>query len=121
MDKELRRIFLSFVVLKIIMENPIHGYDIIRTIQRRSGGRWTPSAGSIYPILDRFEASGCIRSEDVERRKVYSITPVGERAFERMREKKRQLLKEMIAVIDEEMTAVTDDVTGDTGENGRGR
>ena len=110
MDKEMRRIFLSFMVLKIIKERPTHGYDIIQTIKGRSNGRWVPSAGSIYPILDRFEASGCIRSEDVERRKVYSITPAGEAAFERMREKKRQLLSEMLQVID--------DVTG---ENGKGR
>jgi DNA-binding PadR family transcriptional regulator len=109
MDNEFRRIFLKFIVLKIIRESPTHGYDIIKRIEQRSAGRWTPSAGSIYPILESLETNGFIRSEEIERKKVYAITPRGETAFDRMAEKKRQLLMEM--------TQVISDVTGETGEN----
>jgi DNA-binding PadR family transcriptional regulator len=109
MDYEFRRIFLKFIVLKIIKEKPIHGYEIIRTVEQRSNGRWTPSAGSIYPILEGLEKNGIIRSEEIERKKVYAITPKGELAFDRMTEKKRQLLLEMTQVIDY--------ATGETGEN----
>jgi len=113
MDKEISRIFLRFVVLKIIREQPIHGYDIIKKMAERSEGRWTPSAGSIYPILEQYEKSGCIRSEVADRKKVYSITPQGERALERMTEKKIKLI--------EEMTQVVREATGETGENELGR
>ncbi len=92
MDNEFRRIFLKFIVLKIIRDSPTHGYDIIKKIEQRSDGRWTPSAGSIYPILEDLEKNGIILSEEIERKKVYAITPRGELAFDRMAEKKRQLL-----------------------------
>jgi DNA-binding PadR family transcriptional regulator len=75
MDIEIRRAFLKYIVLKIIKDKPTHGYEIIKTIELRSNGRWTPSTGSIYPILEGLESSGCILSEEIERRKVYSITP----------------------------------------------
>jgi DNA-binding PadR family transcriptional regulator len=109
MDNEFRRIFLKFIVLKIVRDSPTHGYDIIKRIEQRSNGRWTPSAGSIYPILEGLEMNGFIQSEEIERKKVYAITPKGQIAFDRMTEKKRQLLLEM--------TRVIDDVTGEAGES----
>jgi DNA-binding PadR family transcriptional regulator len=102
MDNEFRRIFLKFIVLKIIRDSPTHGYEIIKKIEVRSAGRWTPSAGSIYPILEDLEKNGIIQSEEIERKKVYAITPKGELAFNRMTDKKRQLLVEMTAVINYE-------------------
>ncbi|MGA9141683.1 MAG: PadR family transcriptional regulator [Methanocella sp.] len=100
MDNEFRRIFLKFIVLKIISQKPTHGYEIIKTIGQRSEGRWTPSAGSIYPILEGLEMNGIIRSEEIERKKVYSITAKGETALKSMTEKKRQLLQEMMQVVE---------------------
>lgn len=100
MDNEFRRIFLKFIVLKIISQKPTHGYEIIKTIEARSSGRWTPSAGSIYPILEGLEKNGIIRSEEIERKKVYAITPRGEIALGLMAEKKRQLLREMMQVVE---------------------
>jgi DNA-binding PadR family transcriptional regulator len=70
MDIEIRRAFLKYIVLKIIKDKPTHGYDIIKTVELRSNGRWTPSTGSIYPILEGLESSGCILSKEIERRKV---------------------------------------------------
>jgi len=109
MSSEVRRIFLKLIVLKIIKDRPTHGYDIIKTVEARSGGRWAPSAGSVYPILESLEKNGIIRSEEIERRKIYSITPKGEVGLEQMLAKKRQLL--------EEMTRAIDLATGEAGEN----
>jgi DNA-binding PadR family transcriptional regulator len=100
-DSEFRRIFLKFIVLKIIKEKPTHGYDIIKTVEHRSGGRWTPSPGSIYPILEGLEKNSFISSEEADRRIIYAITPKGEAAFDRMAEKKKQLLWEMIRVVED--------------------
>lgn len=99
MDIEIRRAFLKYIVLKIIKDKPTHGYDIIKTIEIRSKGRWTPSAGSIYPILESLDSNGFIRSEEIERRKVYSITPRGVAALDRMTQKKIELLNEMSRII----------------------
>src|SRR4051794_29636160 len=38
-------------VLSLLAEKPMHGYQIIREIEERSGGSWKPSAGSVYPTL----------------------------------------------------------------------
>ena len=99
MDKEIRRAFLKYIVLKIIKEKPIHGYEIIKTVELRSRGRWIPSPGSIYPILENLEANDFIQSEEIERRKVYVITQKGEEALDRMTQKRVELLNEMSRII----------------------
>ena len=99
MDKEIRRAFLKFIVLKIIKEKPTHGYEIIKTVKLRSKGRWIPSTGSIYPILESLESNGFIQSEEIERKKVYAITSRGVEALDRMTQKKMELLSEMSRII----------------------
>jgi DNA-binding PadR family transcriptional regulator len=99
MCTEVRRAFLKYIVLKIIKEKPTHGYDIIKTVELRSNGRWTPSAGSIYPILEKLESKGFIQSEGIERRKVYTITPKGVAGLDRMTQEKLELLNEMSRIV----------------------
>jgi DNA-binding PadR family transcriptional regulator len=99
MDKEIRRAFLKYIVLKLIKDKPTHGYDIIKRVEHFSKGRWTPSAGSIYPILESLESNGLIQSEEADRRKVYSITPKGVVALDLMTKEKLELLNEMSRII----------------------
>lgn len=99
MCTEARRAFLKYIVLKLIKEKPTHGYDIIKTIELRSNGRWTPSAGSIYPILEKLESKGFIQSKGIERRKVYTITTKGMAGLDRMTQEKLELLNEMSRII----------------------
>lgn len=75
------------------------GYEIIKMVELLSKGQWTPSAGSIYPILESLELKGFIRSEEIDRRKVYLITPDGMEALEHMTQEKLELLKEMPRLI----------------------
>ncbi|WP_292387561.1 PadR family transcriptional regulator [Methanosarcina sp. UBA5] len=122
MCTEIRRAFLKYVVLKIIKDKPTHGYDIIKTVELRSNGRWTPSAGSIYPILEKLESKGFIQSEGIERRRVYTITPKGVAGLDRMTKEKLELLNEMSRIIN---SVTEDDDNSDAGgknetdENGR--
>ncbi len=99
MCTEIRRAFLKYIVLKIIKEKPTHGYDIIKKVELRSNGRWTPSAGSIYPILEKLESKGFIQSEGIERRRVYTITPRGVKGLDRMTQEKLELLNEMSRIV----------------------
>ncbi len=91
----MRRIFLKSMVLKIIGERPIHGYDIIKEVEKRSNGRWTPSCGSIYPALDSLESKGWITSEESERRKLYTITPKGRTALGKLKKKWLEQVQEV--------------------------
>ena len=99
MDKDMRRILLKFIVLKTISDQSTYGYEIIHRIEKITGGRWTPSAGSIYPILEGLETNGYIRSEEIERKKVYSITPQGMKMLDRMIQKRMEFLREMTLII----------------------
>ena len=64
-------------VLKLLAERPMHGYQIIREIEERSGGSWKPSAGSVYPTLQLLADEGFITAEESNGRKIYSLTEAG--------------------------------------------
>ncbi|UOE27994.1 PadR family transcriptional regulator [Agromyces soli] len=64
-------------VLVLLAEEPMHGYQIIREIEERSGGSWKPSAGSVYPTLQLLADEGLITAEELRGRKTYSLTEAG--------------------------------------------
>ena len=64
-------------VLALLSEQPMHGYQIIREIEERSGGSWKPSAGSVYPTLQLLSDEGLINAEESNGRKTYSLTEEG--------------------------------------------
>ncbi|MDQ6740555.1 MAG: PadR family transcriptional regulator [Actinomycetota bacterium] len=64
-------------VLALLAERPMHGYQIIREIEERSGGSWKPSAGSVYPTLQLLADEGFIIAEESNGRKIYSLTEAG--------------------------------------------
>lgn len=64
-------------VLALLAEKPMHGYQIIREIEDRSGGSWKPSAGSVYPTLQLLADEGFISAEESNGRKIYTLTEAG--------------------------------------------
>ena len=64
-------------VLSLLAEKPMHGYQIIREIEERSGGSWKPSAGSVYPTLQLLADEGLITAEESNGRKTYALTEEG--------------------------------------------
>jgi DNA-binding PadR family transcriptional regulator len=66
-------------VLAVVADGPRHGYEIIQEITARSGGRWKPSPGSVYPMLSQLEDEGLVRSEQAEGRRVVHLTEEGTR------------------------------------------
>lgn len=69
-------------VLALLAENPMHGYQIIREIEERSGGTWKPSAGSVYPTLQLLADEGLISAEESNGRKTYVLTEAGREVAE---------------------------------------
>ena len=68
---------VRLAVLALLAEQPMHGYQIIREIEERSGGNWKPSAGSVYPTLQLLADEGLISAEESNGRKIYSLTDAG--------------------------------------------
>jgi DNA-binding PadR family transcriptional regulator len=64
-------------ILALLVEKPMHGYQIIAEIERRSGGGWKPSAGSVYPTLQLLADEGLVAAEVADGRKTYSLTEAG--------------------------------------------
>ena len=67
-------------VLALLVEEPMHDYQIIREIEDRSGGNWKPSAGSVYPTLQLLTDEGLISAEESNGRKTYTLTDEGREA-----------------------------------------
>ena len=70
---------LRFVILSLIAETPRHGYEIIKLIEERLGGAYTPSPGVVYPMLTMMEEMGQATVQVDGTRKMYAITGEGSR------------------------------------------
>jgi DNA-binding PadR family transcriptional regulator len=69
-------------LLVVLAERPMYGYELITELEARSSGRWRPSPGSIYPALSRMEEEGLLTAEELNEKKVYSLTARGREARE---------------------------------------
>jgi len=69
---------LKYVILRLLEEKPRHGYEVIKELEDRFGGAYSPSPGTVYPTLTMLEDLGYAKvSQDAGGRKVYEITPEG--------------------------------------------
>lgn len=68
---------MKFALLELLQERPMHGYEMMKALAEKSGGFYTPSPGSIYPTLQMLEEGGFVTGNEVEGKKVYSITDTG--------------------------------------------
>jgi DNA-binding PadR family transcriptional regulator len=78
-----RRMFdsgeLRLVLLKLLADQPRHGYDLIRAVEEMTGGRYAPSPGVVYPTLTMLQDMGLIQESETEgTRKAFAVTPEGE-------------------------------------------
>jgi len=68
---------LRYVVLHLIAEKERHGYEIIKELEMRAGGSYTPSPGAIYPLLAMLADMGHVDVAKDGNKKLYSIAPEG--------------------------------------------
>ena len=68
---------LRYVILALIAEQPRHGYEIIKAVEDRSAGTYSPSPGVIYPTLTLLQELGHATVEEAEGKKLYAVTPEG--------------------------------------------
>lgn len=68
-------------ILALLAEEPMHGYQVMREINERSGGVWRPSPGSIYPTLQQLQDEDLVTSAESPRgRRLFSLTDEGREA-----------------------------------------
>lgn len=78
---------VEFEILLALADAPLHGYGILKAVERRTDGRTTLHPGTLYRALDRLSGSGLLeeapgadRGEDEDqRRRYYRLTPLGRR------------------------------------------
>jgi DNA-binding PadR family transcriptional regulator len=69
---------LRLVLLTLLAERPSHGYELIKALEDRSGGFYSPSPGMVYPALTWLEEVGYTRVAAEGAKKLYSITAEGQ-------------------------------------------
>ncbi len=70
---------LRWVLLSLIADKPSHGYELIKAIEARMGGTYTPSPGVIYPSLTLLEDMGALSVVAEGGKKRYAVTDEGRR------------------------------------------
>ncbi|MEU1840015.1 PadR family transcriptional regulator [Micromonospora chersina] len=99
---------LRLYLLKLLDDGPKHGYELIRLLEDRFLGLYAPSAGTIYPRLQRLEVEGLVSHTAAGGRKVYEITDAG-------RAELRQRADEL-ATLESDITASVEDLSALAGE-----
>ncbi|MEV0943044.1 PadR family transcriptional regulator [Micromonospora wenchangensis] len=99
---------LRLYLLRLLDDGPKHGYELIRLLEERFLGLYAPSAGTIYPRLQRLEADGLVTHTAAGGRKVYEITEGG-------RAELRQRADELTA-LESDISASVEDLSALAGE-----
>lgn len=99
---------LRFVLLKLIAEKPSHGYELIKAIEERTHGAYSPSPGAVYPTLTMLEELGYITLDDSDgQRRLCQITVDGQRFLAEN--------QAILAELESRMSRSAGDANGDGG------
>ncbi len=75
---------VRLAILALLAIEPMHGYQMIQEISERSGGRWQPSPGSVYPTLQALEDEGLVTADQSEGKRVFTLTDQGREQVENL-------------------------------------
>jgi DNA-binding PadR family transcriptional regulator len=81
-----RRGDVRAALLVLLDEEPRNGYGLMQEIERRSGGVWRPSPGSVYPALQQLEDEGLVRAVEAGGRRQFELTDEGKKHVEENRD-----------------------------------
>jgi DNA-binding PadR family transcriptional regulator len=101
---------LRLYLLRLLDEEPRHGYEVIRLLRDRFMGVYSPSPGTIYPRLARLEEEGLVTHDEVDGRKVYRITEAGREELRSRSVELDELEEELSASVSDIVREVREDV-----------
>ena len=76
-ERLMQRGDIKYIILDFLKDKPGYGYEIIRALEKRFYGFYSPSPGTVYPTLQMLEEMGCVTSSQQDGKKVYTITDEG--------------------------------------------
>jgi DNA-binding PadR family transcriptional regulator len=97
---------LRLYLLSLLADGPRHGYDVIRDLEDRSQGLYSPSAGTVYPRLAKLEEEGLVERTDEGRKAMYRITAAGMHEVQR----RQGDLADLEADLDDSLRELADDL-----------
>lgn len=107
--RQLKKGVLEILVLKLLSQETMYGYQLIQTLDQKSGGVFRTKEGTLYPVLYRLEDGGLIESyweQDPDRRgvprKFYRLTAQGQSELHQMRNELHSLIDSIRAFFSEE-------------------
>ncbi len=85
--------FISLYILYSLKQKPKSGYEILAEIKGKCGGKWVPSKGTIYPLLNQLEKQGLIRVKTIEKRSknIFEITSKGKQTLSMLKRSRKEL------------------------------
>src|SRR5690606_26339634 len=78
---------LKYMILRLLAEKPMHGYEVMQRLEEETGGFYSASPGSVYPVLQMLQDEGYLRSSEVDGKRVYTLTEEGEAFLRRHRDR----------------------------------
>lgn len=110
---------LQLLVLALLADKPYHGYEIMKALEERSGGFYSPSPGMVYPALTYLEEIGYASVEAEGAKKLYRITDAGRAHLEQNRRVVDAIMAQLLWV-GEKMEHVRRVFAGDEAQAGEG-
>lgn len=109
-DRDMRSGSTNILVLALLQEQPMYGYQIVKELAKRSGGYFQFKEGTLYPALHRLERDGLVRAEWREeasgpRRKYYTLTDKGQAELEHSAEAWRTFSRKLLDLLGGDETA----------------
>ena len=88
-------------VLLLLEEQPRTGYQLIQELTERSGGAWSPSPGSVYPVLSQLQDEGLVTPDTSNEGRGFTLTDAGRTEVRENRERMGRPWEEAAARISE--------------------
>jgi DNA-binding PadR family transcriptional regulator len=92
---------MKYVILKLLRDKPRHGYEVMKELEERMHGCYSPSPGTVYPTLQWLDDEGLVRASDVDGKKVYEITDQGIKFLEENRDVVEDIFDRVKDAVDE--------------------
>jgi PadR family transcriptional regulator, regulatory protein PadR len=109
-DRDMRSGSTAIMVLTLLQDEPMYGYQIVKELARRSGGYFQFKEGTLYPALHRLEHDGFIVSERREQasgpaRKYYLLTDKGRAELNQSAEAWRTFSRKLLDLLGDDEAA----------------
>ena len=66
-----------YILLNALRDGPKHGYEIIKTMEEKSGGQYVPSPGTVYPTMQYLEDQGLVGADQDAGKRIFHLTDAG--------------------------------------------